>query len=213
MSASSEDDDLSLERRHAQVLGTGPRMAPLTLDEMPEEALEITRRLMKVTSSASSEPSLESVPEIVPTMLRHPELFKSVMDLSSQLQARGDLAARDRELAVLRSAWLSQAPYEWGEHVAIAKQAGIGTEEIERVTRGSSAAGWSARDRALLQAVEELHGDAMISDDTWETLSKTLSEKQLIELPMLVGQFQMVAFFQNSLRLRLRRGNKGLRER
>jgi len=110
MSAPTHDDEVSTDRRHAQVLGDGPRIAPLTLEEMPEEALEVTRRLMKVTSSAAGPPSLEHVPEIVPTMLRHPELFKSVMDLSTQLQARGTLAARDRELAVLRSAWLSQAP-------------------------------------------------------------------------------------------------------
>lgn len=213
MRASTENDDLLVDRRHAQVFGDGPRMDPLTLEEMPEEALEITRHLMKVTSSVSGEPSLENVPEIVPTMLRHPELFKGVMALSTQLQARGTLTARDRELAILRSAWLSQAPYEWGEHVAIAKQAGVGTDEIERVTRGSSAAEWTGRDRALLQAVEELHDEAMISDATWDALSKTLDEKQLIELPILVGQFQMVAYFQNSLRLRLRRRNGGLRER
>jgi hypothetical protein len=53
----------------------------------------------------------------------------------------------------------------------------------------------------------------MISDATWEMLAKRLDEKQLFELAVLVGQFTTVAYFQNSLRLRLSEDNKGLRAR
>jgi hypothetical protein len=37
----------------------------------------------------------------------------------------------------------------------------------------------------------------------WRTLAKRLDERQLIELPIIVGQYQTVAYYQNSLRLRL----------
>jgi hypothetical protein len=47
--------------------------------------------------------------------------------------------------------------------------------------------------KAILRAVDELHGDAMISDATWQTLAKQLDERQLIELPIIVGQYQTVA--------------------
>jgi 4-carboxymuconolactone decarboxylase len=53
----------------------------------------------------------------------------------------------------------------------------------------------------------------MISDSTWAVLSKRLDEKQLFELPVLAGQFTMVAYFQNALRLWLGQGNIGLRAR
>ena len=53
----------------------------------------------------------------------------------------------------------------------------------------------------------------MISDPTWEILSKRLDDKQLFELPVLVGQFTTVAYFQNALRLRLDGDNVGLRAR
>jgi hypothetical protein len=48
---------------------------------------------------------------------------------------------------------------------------------------------------------------------TWGTLAKRLDERQLIELPIIVGQYQTVAYYQNSLRLRLHTGNRGLRAR
>ena len=63
------------------------------------------------------------------------------------------MTVRERELAVLRVAWLCRAPYEWGEHVELAKLCGVSAEEIERVTQGSSAAGWSDHECALLLAV------------------------------------------------------------
>ena len=146
-------------------------------------------------------------------MLRHPSLFSRQADVGIQLLAHGTLAARDRELAILRVAWLCQAPYEWGEHVLIAKKLALTSADIERVTQGSEAPGWSEHEQAIVRATEELYENAMISDATWATLSKRLDERQLIELPVLVGQYQSVAYYQNSLRLRLHDGNLGLKAR
>jgi alkylhydroperoxidase family enzyme len=155
---------------------------------------------------------MHEVPELVVTLLRHPNLYRRITGLAVAL-ARGVLAPRDRELAVLRIGWLCQAPYEWGEHVRLAKQVGFSSEEIERVTHGSSAAGWTRHEAAILRAAEELHGTAMISDATWSVLAATLNDQQLIELPVLIGQFTLVAYFQNALRLRLGDGNVGLAAR
>jgi alkylhydroperoxidase family enzyme len=156
---------------------------------------------------------LANLPEIVPTMLRHPDLFARQVDIGIHLLSQGTLSGRDRELAILRIGWLCQAPYEWGEHVLVAKKLGIAAEAIERITVGSEAPGWSEHEQAILRATEELHGNAMISDATWATLSKRLDDKQLIELPIVIGQYQAVAYYQNSLRLRLHDGNLGLKAR
>jgi 4-carboxymuconolactone decarboxylase len=56
-------------------------------------------------------------------------------------------------------------------------------------------------------------GDAMISDETWDVLAKTYDEAQLLELPILIGQYLGVAFLQNSLRVVLPEGYQGLRAR
>jgi 4-carboxymuconolactone decarboxylase len=51
----------------------------------------------------------------------------------------------------------------------------------------------------LLRATDELHADACIADDTWDALAARYDERQLIELPMLVGHYHLVAFTLNSL--------------
>ena len=81
----------------------------------------------------------------------------------------------------------------------IARRAGLTDEEIERVKAGPDAPGWPAEDALLLRAADELHRDACLSDATWEALSRRYDERQMIEVPMLVGHYHMVAFALNSL--------------
>ena len=110
---------------------------------------------------------------------------------------------------MLRCAWLCRAPFEWGEHVDIGKRYGLSAEEVERVTQGSSAPGWSEHDAAILRGVEELIGDQALSDATWETLAKSWNEAQMIAFPMMAGQYVATAFVQNLLRIRLAENNRG----
>jgi alkylhydroperoxidase family enzyme len=202
-----------IEAREEEILGHPPRVLPLESPDVIAAALENTARLRQAASGSSAPPSTGEVPELVLTLLRHPDLYQRITDLAVQLLGRGVLSPRDRELAVLRVGWLCQAPYEWGEHVRLAKQANVTSEEIERVTQGASAPGWTDHEAALLRAVEELHDHAMISEPTWRTLSENLDERELIELPVLIGQFTLVAYLQNALRLRLGRENVGLKAR
>lgn len=197
------------EARQQTIVGRPPRIAFLRPEEMGEEAQAIVARIR----AAAGAPVTDEVPEIVATLLRHPGLYEKHVALGTELLGNGTLSARQRELAVLRTGWLCGAPYEWGEHVAIAKRAGLTTAEIERVTEGSSAPGWNVQDRAILRAAEELHGGAMISDPTWSELETFLDDRQLIELPYVIGTYTKVAFLQNALRLRLGRGNPGLSAR
>ena len=69
------------------------------------------------------------------------------------------------------------------------------------IARGPDAPEWNEFEAALLRAVDELHDESCVSDETWATLVDGYDEKQLIELPMLVGQYHLVAFTMNTLRL------------
>lgn len=209
-----KDLDEQIEARHRQVLGQPPRLPPLDRQSVAAEVQAATAHLRSGVAGDVPAMPLDAIPEIMFTMCRYPDLWQKIMDLSIQIQGPNSvLPLRDRKLLILRTGWLCQAPYEFGEHVNLAKRAGLTTQEIERIIVGSSAPEWNAHERALLRAVEELHEDAMIGDKTWAQLSQRLNEHQLVELTVLIGQFVATAYFQNSLRLRLERGNKGLAAR
>ena len=187
-----------------------PRIPPLAPEEYGPEAMAVIGELLHAQGSGSVQ---QAVPEFVATMLRHRDLFQRQADLSTQLFS-GALSFRDVELVLLRTAWLCHAAFVWGQHVQTAKaNCGYTSNDIERITQGSSAPGWDERSRAILRAVEELHETATISDAAWAPLAENLDYPQLIELPVLVGHMQGVAYLQNAMRVRLMDGNPGLSAR
>lgn len=147
---------------------------------------------------------------IFSTFARHPELMSTWAPFGGYLLGGGTLPARDRELAILRTGFNCGSDYEWGQHVRICETMGIDRETIDRVAVGPGAEGWSVAERALLTACDELHADSRISDPTWAALVSSYDEKQMIELPFLVGHYHLVAFTLNSLGVQLDEGLEGL---
>jgi len=166
-----------------------PRIAPLA----PEEQDEQTRELLGGVAPQGFQAS-----NIFATLVRHPGLFRKWLPFGGKLLS-GKLPIRDRELLILRTGWRCRSVYEWGQHTLIGRQAGITDDELRRIQEGPDAPGWSPADATLLRAADELHDDSCISDATWAALARHYDERQLIELPMLVGHYHLVAYALNSL--------------
>jgi 4-carboxymuconolactone decarboxylase len=179
-----------------------PRIPPLPASERDEQTQELLGGVDGTTFPASN---------IFDTLVRHPGLFRRWLPFGGKLLA-GKLPARERELLILRTGWHCQSPYEWGQHVLIARAAGLTDAEIDRVKQGPDAPGWDEFERALLTAADELHDDAFIGEATWAALAARYDERQLIEVPMLVGHYHMVAFTLNSLGVQREEGVPGLPE-
>ncbi|MFM5906111.1 MAG: carboxymuconolactone decarboxylase family protein [Novosphingobium sp.] len=196
--------------REAHVIGPGPRIAALTGDAVDVGALDLVNAVRAGAGAQSVTP--DKIPDYMRTMMKHPDIFARQMEMGTAI-FEGRIPRRERELAILRIGWLCRAPYEWGQHVDIAKRFGVSAQEVERVTRGSVDPGWTRHEKAILQGVEELIGDHAMTDETWAVLAETWDEAQLIEYPMMVGQYVATAYVQNSLRIMLTDGNPGLSHR
>lgn len=169
-----------------------PRLPPLS----PEGQAPDIAAVLDATRGAGNGPA--GATNIFATLAHHPGLLRKWLPFGGKLLA-GKLPPRDRELLILRTGWNTRADYEWHQHVRIARAVGVTDEEIERVQTGSDAPGWSAGDALLLRAADELHADACITDATWAALAERYDDRQLVEVPMLVGHYHMVAFTLNAL--------------
>jgi len=166
------------------------RVAPLADDELDAQQRELI---------GTTEPGpAGSADHIYRTLVRHTGLFRKWLPFAGKLLS-GKLAARQRELLILRTGWRCQAPYEWGQHVLIGRRAGLSDDEIERVKAGPDAAGWSAADATLLTAADELHDTSRLSDGTWAELRGAYDDKQIVEILMVVGHYHMVSYVLNGL--------------
>jgi len=144
---------------------------------------------------------------IFTTFVRAPGLFRRWLPFGGKLLA-GKLPARDRELLILRTSVNCDAVYEWSQHVSIALGVGLTRDEIDRVAT-DSLDGWDPFDATLLRAADELHGGSCIGDATWAALAERYETAQLIELPVLVGQYHLVAMTLNSLGVQVDDGLPG----
>ena len=135
------------------------------------------------------------------TLGRHRGLFRGWLMFAGRLMPGGRLPRRETELVILRVAHLRACAYEFDHHVKLGARAGVGEEDVRRVTEGPDAAGWSPRERALLQAVDELHATQDVADGTWAALREHLDDRRLIELVLLVGHYEMLATAIGTLRI------------
>ncbi len=132
------------------------------------------------------------------TLAQHPELYGPRLRFGSYLQRDSLLDPETRELAILRTAWNINSAYEWGHHVEAAKAAGLTDDQIARIARGPSASGWADKQRAVLQAADELRHEAFVSDATWAQLARHYDMKERIEIVYTVGGYTMTGLAINS---------------
>lgn len=157
-------------------------------------------------------PPLDSVEEginITRTLANHPALAEAWLGFARYVLGDNTLPPRDRELLILRIGYLCGSEYEWGQHTRIARSVGVTDDEILRVIDGPDAAGWSPLDSALLRAVDELHHDSEVSDDTWAALSAHYDTRQLMDLVFTVGQYNLVSMALRTFRVPLDEGVEG----
>ena len=154
-------------------------------------------------------------PNLFLTLGRHPKLFRGWLRFAGRLMPGGKLPRRETELVILRVAHLRGCRYEFDHHVHLSRRAGVGPAEVERVMQGPQAVGWSARERAMLNAVDMLHAAQDLDDETWTALRTHTSEREAIELLMLAGHYEMLATFIAALRIQpdARRRNPRGRDR
>lgn len=146
-----------------------------------------------VVAQVSGRVSGTQPPNLFLTLGRHRPLFRGWLRFAGRLMPAGKLPRRETELVIIRVAHLRQCRYEFDHHVHLGAKAGVTAADVARLVEGPEAAGWSPRERAILATVEALHVHQDLDDATWAELRAHLSEREVIELVLLVGHYEMLA--------------------
>lgn len=140
-------------------------------------------------------------PAIFTTLGRTRGLFWGWLHFASRLMPGGKLPRRETELVILRVAHMRRCDYEWAHHQRLARRAGLSPADIDRVRGPVDAAEWSARDRALLSAVDELLTYRDVSDASFAQVRQHLDDRRIVEFLLLVGHYDMLATTLTTLRV------------
>ena len=132
---------------------------------------------------------------IMMVLAHHPAMAIPFNNWAKHLLMTNTLDTRALELLILRVAWRLQSAYEWHNHVRYGMNAGLTLEEIALVREFSETAEeWQERDRAVLQAVDDLLDHNRVSDATWEMLGRHFDKRQKMDMVMAIGHYVMTSW-------------------
>ncbi|MFI6867915.1 carboxymuconolactone decarboxylase family protein [Nocardia sp. NPDC050406] len=135
------------------------------------------------------------------TLGRTKGLFRGWLHYSGRLMPGGKLPRFETELVILRVAHLRACEYETDHHIRLGKRAGITPEILDRLREGPTADGWTPKQRALLIAVDQLVTTRDLDNAAWNALAAHYSEAELIEIVLLVNQYEGLASTITALRI------------
>lgn len=161
------------------------RLPVLPLEEMPEK----TRNMITGGKSQLSALNINKMMAHAENTVRH------YMRMGNSLLTQAKLDARLRELSILRVATLCRSYYEWYQHEIIGRQVGIPEEQIEAVKQGIDSPVFNDLEKAVLKYTDEVTLNVKSSDEAFNELAKVLSHRELVELTLTIGFYNMIARF------------------
>jgi len=116
-----------------------------------------------------------------------------IMKLGAAQFAELELPRTIREMVTLLGASADSADYEWVQHVAPSKSAGVSDEQRAALKRGDvDAPCFSPPERAALRLAAAVQAGPKVDDSVFDAAREHLSDRQLVELVGLVGYYWML---------------------
>ncbi|MFC3077753.1 carboxymuconolactone decarboxylase family protein [Phenylobacterium terrae] len=117
------------------------------------------------------------------------------LTLGSALRRESELSPKLRELVTLRVGVISKAAYEVTQHRRVARSVGMTAEEIAAATREGPEDCLTEFERLTLRFTEAVVHEVKAPELLYRAVAAELSERQMVELLMLIGFYMLVCRF------------------
>jgi alkylhydroperoxidase family enzyme len=163
------------------------RMPPLTPQTCTAEAQEMFARWKSGSFQGSDQNP------VLWTFAHHPRLADLFSALNIHLLTTTTLPLRERQIAIMRTAWLCEARYMWSSHLRTSLRRGLEPELFKPLQVGASDPYFTDFERTVIHATEDLVRDRLISAANWQALAVQWDNKQLLDFMFTVGTYVLVA--------------------
>jgi alkylhydroperoxidase family enzyme len=135
-------------------------------------------------------------------LARADSLAPSIFDTATRLFTRGctELPPRLRQVAILRVAGAADFAYLRAHHEPISRRVGLTPEEIAASVSGDYAS-LGGQEQAVVRFAGESTLDTDVSDAAFATVRAFLSDRQIVELAIVVGFYNFLGRFLKALRV------------
>src|SRR5262249_37533252 len=161
-------------------------MARVSLIE-PEQHPELEPIIAKIKSGRRG-----TVINVYKLLLHSPDIAETWLDLINKVRWKVDLEGRLREIIIIRVGYLNRCSYVVKQHVPLlAVPEGLTQEECNALADWRASKLFSARERAALAFADASTREVEVPDAVFEELRKHFNERQIVELTVLVGTYNM----------------------
>ena len=126
------------------------------------------------------------------TLANQPGLLQAWVEFAWALRNRCETPRALRELVILRVAQLTDASYEWGAHVAMARAAGVTAAQIASLERWREATVFDACERTALDYAEAVLAND-VADEAFAALRVQFTDAAIVELTLTVSTYAGLA--------------------
>jgi alkylhydroperoxidase family enzyme len=139
--------------------------------------------------------------ELYRTLLHSPPVARGWLNLLTAVRQQCALAARYREIVIIRIAIINKADYEKRSHIPHARQAGLSDAQIEALSGWENSAAFDAADRAVLAYTDAMTRDVQVPDSVFSAVRNVFDDRQLTELTVTIAAYNLVSRFLIALQI------------
>jgi 4-carboxymuconolactone decarboxylase len=133
--------------------------------------------------------------------LHAPEFGQLAQALGGHVRYKTALPPRLSEFAILCTARLWRAQYEWFAHEPMAENGGVKPKTIRALRAGRVPQSAPKDERAIYDFVQELYKTKRVSDRTYKRVHGFLGDAGTVELVGILGYYVMISMTLNVFRM------------
>src|SRR5437588_5533265 len=133
--------------------------------------------------------------------LHAPAFGELAQQLGGHCRFKTAVAPRLSEFAILATAKLWRAQYEWFAHVPQAERAGVRAETIRDLHKGRVPKSAPKDERTIYDFVQELYKTRRVSDKTYTRVRALLGDAATVELVGILGYYVLISMILNVFRM------------
>lgn len=127
-------------------------------------------------------------------MMSHAEMaVRPFMRLGNALLFKGELDRKLQEIVILRAGHIAGSEYEVRQHRIVGRDCGLTEAQIDATAVGEASDAFDERQKLALRVTDEILANVRMSDATFEAAKAAFSHRELIELILTVGFYNMLA--------------------
>ena len=133
--------------------------------------------------------------------LHAPQFGHLAQALGGHCRYQTALPPRLSEFAILCTARLWKAQYEWFAHAPMAEKAGVKPKTIQALRAGREPTSAPKDERAIYAFIRELYKTNRVSDRTYKRVHAFLGDAAMVEMVGILGYYVMISMTLNVFRM------------